>query len=159
MKRLLILLPSFICILVGCAASTGTPDDAFEIEEAVVRYQLLHNSSSQRELANVYCIERTVGNTSGDPDGRLIERFRNQKRPVRNRSACVINNESIVIDRVSGAQGLIIKFGTVVWKSSTEATIEGGYYEANESSSGSIFHLKKINGSWIVTEDKMKWIS
>ena len=159
MMRLLILPLAIICILVGCGTTKGTSDDAFAIEEAVVRYQLTHNSSAQKELAKVYCVEKLIGKSSSDAEDRLIERFRNQNRPVRKRSACVINDESLLIDRLSGAQGLIIRFGTVVWKSDVEATIEGGYYETNESASGNIFHLKQINGSWAVTKDEIKWIS
>jgi hypothetical protein len=49
--------------------------------------------------------------------------------------------------------------GNITWLSGTTATVNGGYYEGNVSSSGSVYTVSKENGAWKVVKDQMTVIS
>jgi hypothetical protein len=64
-----------------------------------------------------------------------------------------------VVDKDTGKSGLIFSVGAIKWISDTEAEVSGGYYEAGLSSSGNVYFVKRRDGKWVVTGDKMLWIS
>jgi hypothetical protein len=37
--------------------------------------------------------------------------------------------------------------------------VEGGYYEGNLSSSGNFYRVERKAGVWVVTDDKVQWVS
>lgn len=71
-------------------------------------------------------------------------------------SECVTGG---VADKATGKRGVLFHTGAIKWLSDIEAEITGGYYEEKLSSSGSTYHLKKVDGKWIVTKDVLNVIS
>ena len=88
-----------------------------------------------------------------------MKRFAGHKPPVRKVSACEADAKKGVRDKTTGEQGLIFRLVGVRWKSDTEVEVEGGYSESATSASTNVYVVKKIDGKWKVTSDKMITIS
>ncbi|HCS54942.1 MAG TPA: hypothetical protein DIW81_25710, partial [Planctomycetaceae bacterium] len=86
-------------------------------------------------------------------------RFAEHKSPVRKVSACTADSGKGVLDKKTGERGLIFRVTSIEWKSDTEVDVKGGYYEGGLNASGNTYTVKKENGKWKVTNDKMHWIS
>jgi len=141
----------------GMAATQARQSQEDDIREAVFRWQFNHNVSGLQTNAKVYFL--AVGEKGGDPSDEFMKRFVGNKPPVRKRSQCTANAGRRVLDKQTGEQGLIFNVTSLRWISDTEVEAEGGYYEAGLSSSGNIYTLKKDNGKWKMTRDKLVEIS
>ncbi|HLX95794.1 MAG TPA: hypothetical protein VKU37_08625 [Verrucomicrobiae bacterium] len=139
------------------AADRARESQVDDIREAVLRYQFDHNASGQQKTAKVYFIG--VGEKATDPSDDLIKRFADHKPPVRKASASHYVQGKGILDKKTGEQGLAFNVGNIKWISDTEVEVYGGYYEGNLSSSGNTYTVKKESGKWIVTKDKIDWIS
>ena len=141
------------------AAADKTRDlQGDDIREAVFRWQFGNNASyhqNDRNYAQVYFLQVN----DRDPSEKLMKRFANHKPPVRKVSACGPERIKGVYDKKTGEKGLIFRVTTIKWSSETEAEVDGGYHEHGLSASGNTYTLKKENGKWKVTKDKMHWIS
>lgn len=148
------------CLLAACGARTGSAEDTLAIQAAVLEYQFTHNHSGLKESARVYCVE-VMGEDAkaSDPAPSVIKQLNARNGRVRAGSSCSVNADSLVVERSSGKQGIIFRIGQLSWESATDAAIEGGYYEGSLSSSGNTYHVKKVNGAWVVTGDELSWIS
>lgn len=114
------------------------------------------NASGHQGNAKVYFLE--VGEREGDPPDELMKRFAGNQPPVRRRSECRATTLGD-FDKKTGERGLVFRIRIIEWKSDTEVAVEGGYHEHGLSASGNTYTLKKENGKWKVTDDKMDWIS
>jgi len=128
-----------------------------DIREAVFRYQFEHNASAQQTNSKVYFLG--VAGKSGDPSEELIKRLAGHKPPVRKASASHYVKGKGILDKKTGEQGLAFSINSIKWVSDSEVEADGGYYEAEKSSSANVYTLKKQNGKWHVTKNKLKWIS
>jgi hypothetical protein len=154
----------------GCAVATEPSQPAAaiapdlsvddQVREAVFRYQFTHNASSQKDRAPVYFLalddER---DKPRDPSPALMARFAQHKPRVEPRSHADVSFDKGVIDRDTGERGLVFRVTSISFVSADVAVVEGGYYEANLSSSGNTYRVERKDGVWVVTEDKMQWIS
>jgi hypothetical protein len=148
------------CLLAGCGPRAGSTDDVRAIQVAVLEYQFTRNHSGLKDSARVYCVEVTDDKFgTADPAPVVIKQLNARNERVRAGSSCSVNADSLVVERSSGKQGIMFRIGQLTWESATEAAIEGGYYEANLSASGNTYHVKKVNGAWVVTADELSWIS
>ena len=151
---------SLLCLLLiaasRCAATSPSTADSEDIREAVFRYQFQHNASGQQQAAKVYCL--SIG-AHQDPSNELMKRFANNNPPVRKVSVCDSSRLKGVIDKQTPQGVLIFRVESISFRSVTEATVTGGYYEGPDSSSGNTYTVRKVNGAWKVVEDKMNWIS
>ena len=141
----------------GVAADNARENQTDDIREAVFRWQFDHNASGQNKKAQVYFLG--IGDRGGDPTDEFMKRFADHKPPVRKVSACSADAGKGVRDKKTGETGLIFRVTKIEWKSDTEVRVKGGYYEAGLSASGNTYTVKKENGKWKVTKDKMDWIS
>lgn len=141
-------------------SATGVDRAAEEdnIREAVFRYQFEHNGSGQQQKANAYCLSILLDQKKSDPSYDFMKRFDGHKPPVRKASECHSTKVEVVENR-TGKSALIFSVSSITWVSETEVTVGGGYEEANLSSSGSTYTVKKQGGKWTVTDDRMNWIS
>lgn len=129
-----------------------------DIYATVFRYLFDHNASGQQKDSNVYCL--SMGEKNGDPSDKFMYRFAGDKPPVRKASECnVIASRGTVVDGRTGKPGLMFRVTGIVWISSTEVTVDGGYEEGNMSASGNTYTVKKENGKWKVTNEGIGWIS
>jgi hypothetical protein len=141
----------------GFAAENLRQSQEDDIREAVFRYQFEHNASGQQKTAKVFFIG--VEGNAGDPSDMLLKRFADNKPPVRKASASHFVKGKGIVDKQTGELGLAFSVTSIKWISDTEVQANGGYYEAEESSSGNTYTLQKENGKWKVTKSKMNWIS
>jgi hypothetical protein len=128
-----------------------------DIYATVFRYLFDHNASGQQKGSNVYCL--SMGEKNVDPSDGFMRRFTGHEPPVRKASDCSVASFSQVVDRRTGKPGLMFRVTGIVWISSTEVTVYGGYEEANMSASGNSYTVKKENGKWKVTKEGIGWIS
>ena len=131
-------------------------DQESDIQEAVFRCQFRHNSSGLQQNASVYCLSLAENK---NPDDEFMKRFQGHKPPVKKVSQCTICSGEGVKDAETGKQGLILQVTSIKWISNNEVEVEGGYYEAEESSSGNTYRVQREGDQWAVREDKMNWIS
>ena len=100
-----------------------------------------------------------IGEKRDDPTDEFMKRFADHKPPVRKDSACRADGDKGVRDKKTDERGLIFWITTIEWKSDTEVGVKGGYYEGRLSSSANTYTVKKENGKWKVTNNKLDWIS
>jgi hypothetical protein len=150
----------------GCLNPSGRSSAAAEeddIREAVFRY-LIEKNQSYESHENLYFlgIERNRA-PAVDPPDSLMKRFAGKEYKVKKRSECE-TSVSGVFDKNTKEEGRIFYAGEIsrlpaVKGETPTAFVEGGYFKAGLSSSGNTYTVKKRNGKWIVTADKMHWIS
>ena len=123
--------------------------------EATFRYIFTHNASGQKTNATVYFLSINAK----DPDDDFMKRFSGNTQPVKKASRAGHNSGTVVMDPETGNTGLIFEIHKVTVIDGTHARVDGGYYEAGDSSSGNLYDLEKKDGNWIVVKDVMEWIS
>jgi len=111
----------------------------------------------QQKSAKVYFLG--VGDKATDPSDEFMKRLADHKPPVRKASASHFVLGKGLLNTKTGERGLAFRATTIKWISDTEVEVSGGYYEAELSSSGNTYTVKKENGKWKVTKEKMDWIS
>jgi hypothetical protein len=127
-----------------------------DILEATFRYQFEHNASGGVEkMAAAFYLSRGGGKDLPD---EFMNRFAGHTPPVKKRSEAQIASDRIE-DKTTGRPGLGFHCREIKWISDTEVDVTGGYYAAGDSSSSNLYHLKKIDGKWQVTDDKLMMIS
>jgi hypothetical protein len=147
----------------GCASAAAAAD--LDVIEATFRYQFAHNASGEQSHVGAYCIgfqddpKDPVGGS--DPPAELISRLADVVPVVKPLSGCRMTPRGAngVKDRNSGEEALIFTLGRPVCATESSCQIDGGYYEANLSSSGDTYYLEKRGGKWVVVKDVMHWIS
>jgi hypothetical protein len=155
------LLP-FLFLLTIAGTSFATDTDRLsqedDIREAVFRHQFDHNASGQQKSAHAYCLAIQSGGKDSDPSDRFMKRFAHDKPPVRKVSACHWASMQVAEKR-TGRSALIFRISRLTWISDTEVSVDGGYDEGNLSSSGNTYTVRRQNGKWAVTSDKMNVVS
>lgn len=121
---------------------TATEEDLLE---ALFRYLFEHNASSG--TANRGADSYFLSIRGNDPSPDFLSRFEQVKLPVRPGSQFEIG------------KGVMFRVDEVKRIDGRRVEIEGGYYEARQSSSGNTYVLEKRGGCWRVTADRMHWIS
>lgn len=145
------------------AGKAGTPEEELNAREAVFRHQLTHKESAFNDI-DTFCVEITRPSDTWessrlDPPRRMIERLNDGRYRVRKGSDCEYNDGNGVVEKISRKPALVLRAGGISWKSSTRVAITGGYYYASEGASGNVYHLEKRGGKWLVTEDRLLWLS
>ena len=125
-----------------------------DIREAVFRYEFENNASGQKRNAKVYFL--SLGKDK-ETDDAFIARFKDHKPPVKKRSQSKEDFE--VFDKETGERGLIFSAVTIKVVDANKVKVDGGYYEAQLSASGDVYTVERKDGKWIVTDDRMLWIS
>jgi hypothetical protein len=157
MKNLLQLILLIACTSLGFAADKDQDKQRArqvdDIREAVFRWQFDHNASGQQKKAKVYFLR--LQGKEGDPTDEFMKRFAGHSPPVRKASACESDAKKGVRDKTTGEMGLVFWISNVRWKSDTEVELGGGYDESSRSASSNAYVVKKVDGKWKVTSDKM----
>lgn len=120
-----------------------TERQALDIAEATFRYQFEHNASGQQQKAPAYFLSLF----GKDPAEAFLKRFEGHKPPVKKGSEFKIG------------KGLLFRVARIKRVSDAKVEVSGGYYEAGLSSSGNTYVVEFKNGKWVVTRDRMHWIS
>jgi hypothetical protein len=118
-------------------------DRDLAICEAVFRHQFVSNASGARSSAPAYFLSIE----GSDPPKGFLNRFKANQPPVRPGSEFETGAGLLFsVDRIKDIDPMTVE-------------VEGGYYEADLSSSGNSYRLELHDPSWVVVSDQMNWIS
>ena len=153
MKRLFAVSVILAATASGVCAQTNLPA-ALDIAEAVFRYQFEHNASGVKTNAAAYFISIK----GQDLTDAFMKKFEGHQPPVKRASESASKSNGVV-DPTTGMPAVVFGIEQIRLISPEEAIVEGGYFEGGLSSSGNTFTVRREKGKWIVTQDKMNWIS
>jgi hypothetical protein len=141
----------------SASVSTLSVDD--QVREAVFRHLFAHNGSGSRDRAAVYFLSLGDVDKPQDPSPALMARFAQHRPRVEAISRARVGFEEGVRHRDTGERGLVFGVNTIKRVSDDVVEVEGGYYEGNLSASGNFYRVERKAGVWVVTDDKMQWVS
>ncbi len=118
-------------------------DEAYDIIEAVFRYQYETNVANPNQNLSTFFLE--VFHTDAPPE--IIDRFDGMKPPVRKRSA------------FEKGKGIIFRIESIERTGADSAEVNGGYYQSGLSASGDVFTVVRKDGRWVVEDFKRLFIS
>lgn len=128
------------------AAFQPTPADTAAVYEAVARYQI----KSWQLPAHTYCF-RVEGQ---DADKAFLNRLK--PLPVKPQSDCGQQNSktytSSIIDKHTKKSAVMFGLGSILWRSPTNAEVEGSYMCGSQCMSGGVYHVALNGGQWAVTK-------
>lgn len=141
------------------SAPEAIASEDIDILEAVFRYQFEHNASSGTASgrAKYYFIAIGKSETPANPPAELLARFAGHSPPVE--PASLADTSGIVRHMGDGGQGIVLRVESIERIDADTVQVHGGYYEANNSSSGNTYRVERRDGKWAVVDDVMNWIS
>lgn len=128
---------------VGPAPTVQLSAEQMDIYEAVLRHQIFNSAAGGRGTSVAFV--KILGK---DPPIEFIERFRGHHPAVEPLS-------KYKRARVPKVQYILNE----IKRNGESATVEGGYFEGDLSSSGNTYHMSLKNRKWTVVKDEMHWIS
>ena len=160
MKTVLLLLCG---LLAGCVTqpySQPKPAVALtsaeaDVYEAVFRHQFIRNASGAQQAAGTYFIQIR----EADPSEAFLLRFSGHTPTIKPASQARLGRHSVVYDPRIHQESLVFQVGAIRWHGNDSAEVDGGYYEADLSSSGNTYRLTRQGTKWKVIKDTMHWIS
>jgi hypothetical protein len=130
------------------------PDERLEeaVCEAVFQYQL------QQPLADApHPLRYYVARQGRDPSGTVLGRLRRLTPGVQPFSQCRVSGRDGVVDRTTGARGVILQVARVTWPHATAVDVVGGYYLTHRQAASFRYHLEPHDGRWAVTVAHLLW--
>jgi hypothetical protein len=130
------------------------PDARLEeaIWEAVFCYQL------QQPLADV---PRPLGyylaQQGRDPDDAFLGRLRILGPEIQPLSRCRVSARDGVIDRVTGARGVIMQVTRLTWVHAAAVDVIGGYYLTHRQAAGWCYRVEDDGSHWVVMAVHLLW--
>ena len=122
------------------------------VYEAVFRYQL------QQPLVDHPLVPRYYLALQGhDPDEALLRRLRELTPWVQPLSQCRVTARDGVMDRVTGACGVIVQVARLTWLHGAAADVVGGYYITHHHAAGLRYHVERHAHDWAVTTVHLLW--
>jgi hypothetical protein len=130
------------------------PDARLEaaISEAVFRYQVQQPLMDAPRPLRYYLAQQ-----GRDPDDTLLCRLRTLGREVQPLSHCRVSARDGVVDRVTGARGVIIQVARLTWVHAAAVDVVGGYYLTHRQAAGLRYHLEHDGREWAVTVVHLLW--
>ncbi|HYE30815.1 MAG TPA: hypothetical protein VEH27_05275 [Methylomirabilota bacterium] len=142
--------------------------EADQIYRALFERQFIKNNSGQKNEAAAYYLQlfkdepQRFGfdHSKGvDPSDAFMESFANHVPPVRKASQARVDPPKGVLDKETGARGLLFRTGPIKPISETKVEVAGGYFEGLLSASHIIYTLAKVDDKWKVTSEQLRSIS
>ena len=139
-----------LLLILGMIIPCVAAGDEQDVMEAVFRYQFEHVGARLFPSgAGVYFLSVR----GKDPDDALLRRFSSSIPQVRKESQSYLREADwVVVDRQTGKRGAIF-FIKSVSISNSRAEVRGGYYEHGKSASENTYHLRQVEGRWVVEKD------
>jgi len=126
------------------------PDEA--ICDAVFRYQL------QQALADApYPSRYYVARHGRDPDNACLDRLRALVLEVQPLSQCRATARAGVVDRTTGARGVIVQVARLTWVHAAAVDVVGGYYVSHRHAAGLLYRVEHDGQRWTVTTAALLW--
>ncbi len=130
----------------------GPTDLELVVCEAVFRYQL------QQPLVDYPHVPRYYLALQGhDPDEVLLRRLRELTPWVQPLSQCRVTARDGVIDRATGAGGVIVQVARLTWVHGAAADVVGGYYLTHRHAAGLRYRVEYHRHDWAVTTVHLLW--
>ncbi len=118
--------------------------------------------NSEKEIAHLLNFRFFFVSINGkDPSDDLIKRFGDIPRTIKKVSASEISKKQrmAVIDKATGARGIIFSADGIRWLDADSVEVEGGYHCDGLCGAGVTFKLRRENGKWVLKSAGMRWIS
>jgi hypothetical protein len=96
-----------------------------------------------------------------DPSDDLVKRLQDIPRRIKKVSASEISKQwrMAVLDKGTGERGIIFRADAIRWVSEDAVEVEGGYHCDGLCGLGVIFTLRRQGGKWVISSERMLWIS
>jgi hypothetical protein len=92
-----------------------------------------------------------------DPRGAVLGRLRSLAPGVQPFSQCRVSGRDGVVDRTTGARGVILQVTRFTWPHATAADVVGGYYLTHRQAASFRYHLERHDGQWAVMAAHLLW--
>jgi hypothetical protein len=134
--------------------SSPTPDARLEdaICDAVFRYQLQQLPADAPQPLHYY-----LARQGRDPDGAFLSRLRALVPGVQPLSRCRVSARDGVVDRGTGARGVIMQVTRLTWVHAAAVDVVGGYYLTHRQAAGLRYHVAHEGHQWVVTAVQLLW--
>src|SRR5262245_19301115 len=120
--------------------------------EAVFRAQLRQPLVDQPRVPRYY-----LALHGHDPDEALLRRLRELTPWVQPLSQCRVTARDGVLDRVTGAGGVIVQVARLTWVHGAAADVVGGYYITHRHAAGLRYRVEPQGPDWAVTTIHLLW--
>jgi hypothetical protein len=120
--------------------------------EAVFRYQLQQPLVDHPQVPRYY-----LALQGRDPDEALLRRLRALTPWVQPLSQCRVTARDGVIDRATGAGGVIVQVARLTWLHGAAADVVGGYYITHRHAAGLHYRVEPQGHDWAVTTVHLLW--
>jgi hypothetical protein len=122
------------------------------VYEAVFRYQLQQPLVDHPQVPRYY-----LALQGHDPDAALLHRLRELAPWVQPLSQCRVTARDGVIDRATGAGGVILQVARLAWVRATTVDVVGGYYITHRQAAGFCYRVESDEQYWAVTTVHLIW--
>ena len=143
-----------IALVLGFCVSCEAEPRPEDLQEAALRWAFA-NAETDLDAPAIYCIADTPAplENGGDPVPQFLERFVNSAIPVRGVSACrfEVNERHNVIDRATGAFGLLFTFSPVRWDGPDRGIVPIGFQQGGLWGAGWECLVERNSTEWVVT--------
>jgi hypothetical protein len=120
--------------------------------EAVFRYQLQQLLVDAPQPLHYY-----IAQQGRDPDDALLGRLRALVSAVQPLSQCRVTARAGVIDRATGARGVILQVARLAWVHAAAVDVVGGYYLTHRHAAGLRYRVEQDGSDWAVTTACLLW--
>ena len=138
----------------GRAGPLGSAHEGLEAAacEAVFRYQLQQPLVDVPPSPGYYLALR-----GRDPDAALLRRLSAVTPWVEPFSHCRVTARGGVLDRATGARGVIVQVARFAWIHAAAADVVGGYYIDHRHAASFRYHVEYDGHHWAVTTVHLLW--
>jgi hypothetical protein len=134
---------------------TPSPRDE-RLEEAlcaaVFRYQLRQPLADAPHALGYY-----LARQGRDPSEALLAHLRGLAPGVQPLSRCRVSGREGVVDRATGARGVILQVARLTLRHAAAVDAVGGYYLTHRQAASFRYHLAPDGGQWVVTAAHLLW--
>jgi hypothetical protein len=120
--------------------------------EAVFRYQLQQPFGDQPRPSGYY-----LALLGHDPDNALLRRLSALTPVIHPLSHCRVTARNGVLDRATGARGVIIQVARLAWVHAAAADVVGGYYITHRHAAAFRYGVEPEGPCWAVTTTALLW--
>jgi hypothetical protein len=120
--------------------------------ETVFRYQLQQPVVDHPQIPRYY-----LALQGHDPDETLLRRLRELTPWVQPLSQCRVTARDGVMDRVTGACGVIVQVARLAWVHATAVDVVGGYYITHRHAAGLRYRAVSEGSRWRVATVHILW--
>ena len=120
--------------------------------EAVFRYQLQQPPADPPQPPRYYLALR-----GRDPDAALLRRLGAVTPGVQPFSHCRVTAREGVVDRATGARGVIVQVARLAWVHAAAVDVVGGYYLTHRQAASFRYQVEPDGPRWVVTAAHLLW--